>query len=128
MTRKTIQTDHAPAAIGPYSQAILCDGFLFTAGQIPLDPKTGGMVTGGIKEQAEQVFKNLTAVLERAGASFDDVVKATVFLTTMDDFPALNEVYATYMKDSKPARSTVAVAGLPKGARVEIELIARVPN
>lgn len=124
---KSIHTDQAPGAIGPYSQAILSEGFLFTSGQIPLDPVAGTLVGTSIREQAEQVFKNLRAVLEAGGCHFDHVVKATVFLTTMDDFPVLNEVYAKHMGDHKPARSTVAVAQLPKGARVEIEVIAKLP-
>lgn len=124
---KTIHTDKAPKAIGPYSQAIVCDGFLFTSGQIPLHPTTGEMVTGDVKIQAEQVFQNLQAVLEASHCTFNNVIKATVFLTTMNDFPGLNEVYAKYMGEHKPARSTVAVAALPKGANVEIELIAKLP-
>lgn len=122
---KTMHTDHAPKAIGPYSQAIACNGFLYTSGQIPLTP-AGEVITGDVKAQATQVFHNLKAVLATADCGFADVVKATVFLTTMDDFPALNEVYQEFMGDHKPARSTVAVAGLPKGARVEIEVVAKI--
>lgn len=124
---KTLHTDEAPKAIGPYSQSIISNGFLFTSGQIPLDPSTGNVVGTNVTEQAERVFLNLQAVLASAGCKFSNVVKATVFITTMDDFPALNEVYAKFMGDHKPARSTVAVAGLPKGVRVEIEFIAEVP-
>jgi 2-iminobutanoate/2-iminopropanoate deaminase len=128
MTDRIISTDQAPAAIGPYSQGVVANGFLFTAGQIPLDPATQEMIAGDTKAQADRVFRNLQAVLAAAGCSFEDVVKATVFLTSMTDFPALNEVYSTYLGSRKPARSTVAVAALPKGARVEIELIAKIPN
>jgi 2-iminobutanoate/2-iminopropanoate deaminase len=123
---KVIQTVLAPQAIGPYSQGIVANGFLFTAGQIPLDPKSGNLVEGDIKAQTKQVLENLKAVLEAAGLSFTHVVKTTVFLSTMNDFPGLNEVYAQYFGNSKPARSTVAVAGLPKGAKVEIELVASI--
>jgi len=124
MRNKAISTTHAPAAIGPYSQAVVAGGFLFTAGQIPLDPVSGQMVHGGIGEQAKQVLENLKAVLAQAGLDFGDVVKTTVFLTTMDNFAALNEVYAQYFGSAKPARSTIAVAALPKGSLVEIELVA----
>ncbi|MCB0309170.1 MAG: RidA family protein [Bdellovibrionales bacterium] len=124
---KAINTPNAPKAIGPYSQAILVNGFLYTSGQVPLNPETGEMVGKTVSEQAEQVFKNLSAVLETSGCHFSDVIKATVFLTTMDDFPKLNEVYAKHMRDHKPARSTVAVSALPKNALVEIELICKVP-
>ena len=127
MSRKTIETKDAPAAIGPYSQGIAVAGFLFTSGQIPLEPASGEMVKGEIKAQAHRVFKNLEAVLKASGCKFSDVVKATVFLTSMSDFPALNEVYGEYLGQTKPARSTVAVAALPKGASVEIELIAKLP-
>ncbi|MFH1263598.1 MAG: RidA family protein [Pseudomonadota bacterium] len=128
MTDRIISTDQAPAAIGPYSQGVVANGFLFTAGQIPIDPATQEMIGGDVKAQTDRVFRNLQAVLAAAGCSFDDVVKATVFLTSMTDFPALNEVYSTYLGKRKPARSTVAVAALPKGARIEIELIAKIPN
>jgi 2-iminobutanoate/2-iminopropanoate deaminase len=122
-----INSEQAPAPIGPYNQAVKIGHMLYTSGQIPLDPETGLMIEGGIKEQAIQVFANLKAVLEAAGATFDDVVKTTVFLTSMDNFPALNEVYAEYFEeDQAPARSTVAVADLPKGSLVEIELVAKV--
>jgi 2-iminobutanoate/2-iminopropanoate deaminase len=126
MTKK-IFTDKAPAPIGPYSQAILVDGkFLYLAGQIPLDPATGKIVDGDVKAQTRQVLKNVEAVLIAAGASFQSVIKTTVFLKDMADFAAMNEVYAEYFHASAPARSTVGVAGLPRDARVEIEVIATV--
>ena len=113
-------TDHAPAAIGPYSQAVEIDGWLYTAGQVGLDPATGQIV------QARRVFENLSAVLGTAGCSFSDVVKATVYVIDMADFPTLNAIYAEAMGDHKPARSTVQVCALPAGALVEIDLVARV--
>lgn len=119
-----IATQHAPGAIGPYSQAIIANGFIYTAGQIALDPATGQVVEGGITEQTTRVMANLKAVLEAAGSSFSQVVKTTVFLMDMADFTAMNEVYATAFGDHKPARSTVAVSGLPRGVRVEIEVVA----
>ena len=118
-----IFTEKAPAAIGPYSQAIITGGFLFTSGQIPVDPETNAVVEGGIEAQAEQVMKNLEAVLTAAGTSFDRVVKTTCFLKDMNDFAAFNEVYARYFV-SLPARSCVEVAKLPKGVLCEVELIA----
>ena len=118
-----IFTEKAPAAIGPYSQAIITGGFLFTSGQIPVDPETNTVVEGGIEAQAEQVMKNLAAVLTAAGTSFDRVVKTTCFLKDMNDFAAFNEVYAKYFV-SLPARSCVEVAKLPKGVLCEVELIA----
>jgi 2-iminobutanoate/2-iminopropanoate deaminase len=124
MTRETVRTDNAPKAIGPYEQAIKANGFLYTAGQIPLDPKTGNLVEGDIGAQTRQVLENLKAVLEAGGSSLDRVVKATVFLKNMADFAAMNEVYAQYLGSAKPARSTVAVAELPRGALVEIDLVA----
>lgn len=124
MSVQTIQTDSAPAAIGPYSQAIVANGFLFTAGQIALDPATGQVITGDVVAQAERVMKNLKAVLDAAGASWNDVVKATVYLQDMNDFPRVNEVYARALGTARPARSTVQVAGLPRGVLVEIDLIA----
>ncbi len=123
---QTIATPHAPAAIGPYAQGVVANGMLFSAGQIALDPATMEVVSGGITEQTERVFRNLEAVLAAAGCTFHDVVKTTVFLQTMDEFAAMNSVYAAWMGDHRPARSTVAVAGLPKGVRVEIEVIALV--
>jgi 2-iminobutanoate/2-iminopropanoate deaminase len=124
MQREAIRTDAAPKAIGPYEQAVRANGFVFTAGQIPIDPKTGNLVDGGIAAQTRQVLENLRAVLEAAGASMDSVVKATVFLKDMGDFAAMNEVYAEYFGVAKPARSTVAVAELPRGALLEIDLCA----
>lgn len=118
-----ISTEKAPKAIGPYSQAIVAGNMLYTSGQIPLDPASGEMVGKDITEQAEQVMKNLSAVLEAAGSSFDNVVKTTCFLANMDDFAAFNAVYAKYIT-SAPARSCVAVKALPKGALVEVEVIA----
>ena len=121
----TIHTDQAPAAIGPYSQAIVSGGMLYTSGQIPVDPATGNVVEGGIEAQATQVMKNLAAVLEAAGTSFEKVVKTTCFLQDMNDFAAFNAVYAQYFV-SLPARSCVAVAKLPKGVLCEVELIAEI--
>ena len=124
MKREAVQTDKAPKAIGPYEQAIKVDGFVFTAGQIPLDPKSGNIVEGGIAAQTRQVLENLKGVLEAAGSSLERVVKATVFLKNMADFAAMNEVYAEYFGSARPARSTVAVAELPRGALIEIDLVA----
>lgn len=120
-------TDAAPAAIGPYSQAVSVAGFLYTSGQIGLDPATGKMVAGGFEAQARRVFANLEAVLGSAGCSFADVVKATVYVADMADFPVLNGIYAEAFGDHKPARSTVQAAALPLAARVEIDLVARIP-
>ncbi|HMO81029.1 MAG TPA: RidA family protein [Pyrinomonadaceae bacterium] len=122
--KEVISTDNAPAAIGPYSQAVKVNGTVFCSGQIPIDPATGEFVAGGVAEQSEQVFKNLIAVLEAAGATLEDVVKTTVFLADMNDFAAMNEVYGRYFSSNKPARATVQAAGLPRGALVEIECIA----
>ena len=119
-----IATDRAPGAIGPYSQAVCSGNLVFCSGQIPLDPDSGQLVEGGIEAQTVQVLDNLTALLAAAGLTLGDVVKTTVFLVTMDDFPAMNEVYARYFDEDPPARSTIGVAALPKGARVEIEAIA----
>ncbi len=124
MSIKTIHTDRAPAAIGPYSQAIVANGFLFTAGQIALDPASGQIVAGDVVAQAERVFANLRAILEEAGSSFADVVKTTVFLADMADFPRVNEAYAKAFGSARPARSTVQAAGLPRGVLVEIEATA----
>jgi 2-iminobutanoate/2-iminopropanoate deaminase len=124
--REKIQTENAPAAIGPYSQAIKAGGLVFVSGQIPIDPKTGEFVAGGIGEQTQQVLKNLAAVLEAAGSGLDQVVKTTVFLADMKEFSGMNEVYATFFTGSPPARVTVAAAGLPRDARVEIEAVALV--
>lgn len=122
------QTEEAPAAIGPYAQAVSVGGFLFTSGQIPLDPASGEIVAGDFAAQARRVLDNLARVLSSAGCSFQDVVKATVYVTDLGDFPELNELYAAALGDHRPARSTVQVAALPKGARVEIDLIARLPG
>lgn len=124
MTRRAVQTGDAPAAVGPYSQAITTDALVFCAGQVGLDPATGNLVEGGLEAQTERALKNLSAVLDAAGCSFADVVKTTCFLIDIDDFAAFNAVYARFMTDPPPARSTFAVAALPKGARVEIEAIA----
>ena len=126
MNKETISTDKAPKAIGPYAQAIKAGEFIYTAGQIPIDPQSGNLVAGGIAEQTRQVLENLKAVLEAAGSSPDKVIKATVFLKNMADFAALNEVYGEYLGNAKPARSTVSVADLPRGALVEIDLVAMV--
>jgi 2-iminobutanoate/2-iminopropanoate deaminase len=121
-----VSTTGAPKAIGPYSQAVTSAGLVFTAGQVALDPSTGELVGGGIAEQTARVLQNLRAVLSAAGTDFSQVVKTTVFLVDMADFTAMNEVYAREFGSHRPARSTVAVAGLPRGARVEIEVIATV--
>jgi 2-iminobutanoate/2-iminopropanoate deaminase len=126
VSNRIVKSDKAPAAIGPYSQAIVANGFVYTAGQIALDPATGQVVSGGVAEQTEQVLRNLTAVLEAAGTSWSNVVKTTVFLKDMRDFPHVNEVYARMVGDARPARSTVAVAGLPRDVLVEIEAIATI--
>ena len=118
-------TEGAPRAIGPYSQAVSADGWLYTSGQVGLDPATGELVPGGFEAQAHRVFENLRQVLAAAGCTFADVVKATVYVADLADFPTLNAIYAEAMGDHRPARSTVQVAGLPKGARVEIDLVAR---
>jgi 2-iminobutanoate/2-iminopropanoate deaminase len=120
-------SDGAPAAIGPYSQAVSSDGLVLTSGQIALDPATGELETGGFEAQARRVFANLGGVLAASGCGFGDVLKATVYLVDMADFPVLNRVYAEAFGEHKPARSTVAVAALPRGARVEIDLLARRP-
>ena len=124
MNRETVHTDRAPKVIGPYTQAVKANGFVYTAGQIPIDPSTGNIVDGGVTQQTRQVLENLKAVLQAAGSSLKQVVKATVFLKQMADFAAMNEVYAEYLSDAKPARSTVAVAELPRGALVEIDLVS----
>jgi 2-iminobutanoate/2-iminopropanoate deaminase len=124
--RLPIQTDKAPAAIGPYTQAIKANGFIFASGQIPIDPETGEFVAGGIGEQTEQVLKNLAAVLEAAGSGLARVVKTTVFLADMSEFATMNEVYGRFFRSEPPARATIAAAGLPRNARVEIEAVALV--
>jgi 2-iminobutanoate/2-iminopropanoate deaminase len=125
---QTVHTDQAPAAIGPYSQGVTANGFLFTAGQIALDPGSGQVVAGDVVAQTEQVFRNLAAILGTVGAGWHDVVKATVYLMDMRDFPKVNDVYARVMGDSRPARSTVQVSGLPRGVLVEIDLVAVLPT
>jgi 2-iminobutanoate/2-iminopropanoate deaminase len=125
MTRRAISTAGAPGAVGPYSQGIVADGLLFTAGQAALDPTSGALVEGGIEPETERVMSNLTAVLDAAGCGWDDVLKSTIFLVDMDDFVKVNAIYGRFVSDPPPARSTVGVAALPKGARVEIEVIAR---
>ena len=122
--RTAVSTDGAPKAIGPYSQAIRAGSLLFLSGQIPIDPATGQMVDGDIAQQTQRVFKNLEAILTAAGASFDNVVRTTVYLVDMSDFAAMNEVYGTYFSSPAPARATVQAARLPRDARVEIDLIA----
>jgi len=122
---KTIATEGAPQAIGPYSQALVSSDLLFVSGQIPLDPATGALVSGGIEQAVERVFDNIQAILGAAGATLDDVVKTTVYLVRMSDFAAMNAVYARRFGSHRPARSTVAVAQLPKDAGVEIDVIAR---
>lgn len=127
MGKEVIATKNAPAAIGPYSQAITANGFIFTAGQIPLDPATGKLVEGDVTAQTERVMENLAAVLAEAGSSFEQVVKTTCFLANLDDFAAFNAVYARYFTAAPPARSTVQAARLPAGAQVEVECVALLP-
>jgi 2-iminobutanoate/2-iminopropanoate deaminase len=124
--RHAISTPSAPAAIGPYSQAIRAGALLFLSGQIPLDPATGNLVEGGVEAQTRQVFKNIEAILKAGGTSFDGVVSATVYLADMNDFGKMNEIYATYFSSPAPARATVQVARLPKDCLVEIQVIASV--
>lgn len=121
-------TDHAPAAIGPYAQAVSQGDWLFTSGQIALDPSTGKIVEGGFEAQAKQVLANLTEVLSSAGCSFSDVVKATIYIVDMSDFPTLNTLYGDVLGGHRPARSTVQVAALPLGGLIEIDLVARIPG
>ena len=127
-TREAIATADAPKAIGPYSQAVRMGQLLFCSGQIPLDPATGALVTGDIAAETHRVFANLRAVLAAAGVGFDAVARTTVYLADMNDFAAMNEVYATYFSQPAPARSTIQAAGLPKNARVEIDVIAVLPQ
>ena len=124
---KTIAVEGAPKAIGPYAQGTLANGFLYTAGQIPLDPKTMNLVEGDIAVQTNRVLDNLESILKGAGGTLRDVVKTTVFMTDLGDFAKMNEAYAARFGDHRPARSTVQVSKLPKGAQIEIELVARVP-
>lgn len=128
MKKEIIATANAPKAIGPYSQAVRVGSLVYTAGQIAINPETSQIVAGGITEQAEQVMKNLGAVLEAAGTGFENVIKTTIFLRYMKDFSAVNEVYGRYFGDGKPARSTVAVSALPLKVLVEIEVVALVPG
>jgi 2-iminobutanoate/2-iminopropanoate deaminase len=127
MTKCVIQTERAPAAIGPYSQAIRVGQLVFCSGQIALDPETNQIAEGGVKAETHQVLKNLTAVLAQTGLDLGHVVKTTIYLASMTDFAEVNEVYSQYFRTDPPARATVAVAGLPKGVRVEIDAIAAVP-
>jgi 2-iminobutanoate/2-iminopropanoate deaminase len=122
---QSVHTERAPRAIGPYSQAVIVDGWVFCSGQIALDPATGEVVSGDVAAQTERVLKNLTAVLEASGVKLDRVVKTTVFLANMADFAAMNEVYGKHFGEHRPARATVAAAGLPRGVAVEIECVAR---
>ena len=122
--RQAVSTPTAPAAIGPYSQAIRAGNLLFLSGQIPLDPATGNLVEGGIEAQTRQVFQNIGEILKAAGASFDAVVSATVYVADMNDFAKVNEIYATYFSSPAPARATVQVARLPRDSRVEIQVVA----
>ena len=128
MTRQAVSTSGAPAAIGPYSQGIAVDGFVFCSGQVGLDPATGELVDGGVEAQVDRALRNLSAVLDAAGLTMADVVKTTLFLADIGDFAAVNAVYARHMPDPPPARSTFAVGALPKGALVEVDAIARRPG
>lgn len=127
MSTKIVHTDRAPAAIGPYSQAVVANGFLFTAGQIAIDPSNGQVVGGGVAAQTERVMTNLSAVLATVNASWTNVVKTTVYLHDMNDFPVVNEVYGKALGDARPARSTVQVSALPRGVLVEIDAVAAIP-
>src|SRR5690242_15328905 len=122
--KKVISTNEAPAAIGPYSQAVRCGHFLFCSGQIPLDPKSGQIVTGDIATQTRRVMENIASLLRAQGMTFDSIIKTTIFLTNLGDFQTVNETYGSYFKQDPPARSTVEVSALPRGANVEIEVIA----
>jgi 2-iminobutanoate/2-iminopropanoate deaminase len=126
VSKETVSTGKAPEAIGPYSQAVRSGGYVFCSGQVPLDPETGESVGGSISDQTRRAMDNLGAVLEAAGVSFDAVVKVTAYLTDMNDFPEFNDVYASYFGSEPPARATVGVASLPKGAKVEVECVASV--
>ena len=126
MAKKVVSTPEAPAAVGAYSQGIVSNGFVYCSGQVPLDPASGELVGGSIADQTRRCLENLSAVLTAAGSSLDDVVKVTAFLIDMNDFPEFNEAYSEFFGDEPPARATVAVAGLPKGAEVEVECVATV--
>ena len=128
MSLKIVHTESAPAAIGPYSQGVVANGFLFTAGQIAIDPASGQIVQGNVAAQTDRVMKNLAAVLATVNATWNDVVKTTVFLHDMNDFPTVNEVYGKALGEARPARSTVQVAALPRGVLVEIEAIVAIPQ
>ncbi|MGI9091317.1 MAG: RidA family protein [Gemmatimonadaceae bacterium] len=128
MSLKPVHTDKAPAAIGPYSQGIIANGFLFTAGQIALDAATGEMSTGNVAEQTEVVMRNLAAVITEAGATWADVVRTTVYLHDMAAFPTVNEIYGRWLGDARPARSTIQVSALPRGGLVEIDAIVALPD
>ena len=128
MSLRIIQTKDAPSAIGPYSQGIVAAGFLYTAGQIAIDPATGQVIPGDVSAQASRVMQNLSAVLAAAGASWTDVVKTTVFLQDMNDFAKVNEVYSAALGTARPARTTVQVSGLPRGVLVEIDAVAKIPD
>ncbi len=128
MSVQTIHTDDAPAAIGPYSQGVVANGLLFTAGQIALDPATGDIVAGDVVDQTRRVLSNLQAIISEAGANWKDVVKTTVYLLDMADFPRVNEIYAEVLGDARPARSTVQVSALPRGVAVEIDAVVRVDS
>jgi 2-iminobutanoate/2-iminopropanoate deaminase len=128
VTKKVVYTQNAPEAVGPYSQAVRIDGFLFCSGQVALDPGTGELMGTSVADQTRRAMDNLGAVLKAGGAGFDDVVKVTAFLMDMNDFAEFNEVYGEYFTSAPPARATVQVAGLPKGARVEVECIARIED
>jgi 2-iminobutanoate/2-iminopropanoate deaminase len=128
MDRKVIRTDRAPAPIGPYEQGIVVGDLLFTSGQIGLDPATGALVAGGVEEEAKRVFQSIHALLEAAGASPRDVVKTTLYLRDLSAFGRVNEIYATFFGKTPPARTTVEVSGLPKGAAIEAEVVARIPS
>ncbi len=125
---KHVKTDKAPAAIGAYSQAVIANGFLYSAGQLALDPASGEMVKGDIVAQTERVMENLQNILESAGAAWSDVVKVTVYLQDLAHFPTVNEIYARWIADARPARSTVQVAALPRGALIEVDVIALLPT
>lgn len=123
-SKRIIETKNAPAPVGPYSQAVESQGFVFCSGQISIDPASNQVILGPVAEQAEMVMKNIGAVLKEAGLGFENVIKTTIFLTNMNDFAQVNEVYGRYFKTQPPARSTIAVAGLPKGVQVEVEVLA----
>ena len=127
MSTKIVHTTDAPAAIGPYSQGVVANGFLFTAGQIAIDPVSGQVVAGDVRAQTERVMSNLAAVIATVNATWKDIVKTTVFLHDMNDFPAVNEVYGRALGDARPARSTVQVSALPRGVLVEIEAVVAIP-